>query len=253
MDERHKLAYCFVPKVGSSNWLRTLIAVNSRNASIHPENVSFYDAHSKHGNYIRHLNSYARTEQQRILETYLKYLFVRNPYERLLSAYRSIFTHEPSIYDKHAERYRKVLAKLYRGKDYEKAAQDIHITFSEFLKYLTDPSIRYYDPLTIDDFRRKGALNPHWTSYFELCNPCLIEYDFIGKHETMNEDAAMVLSKADLHYVKFPNITETPYGRSAQYVQDFYDQVDSKIIESLAIMYNVDFDMFNYEKDAFVI
>ena len=52
--------------------------------------------------------------------------------------------------------------------------------FDEFLQYLVDPV-------------RTEELNEHWARFAKLCRPCSIKYDFVGKYETINEDADNIL------------------------------------------------------------
>ena len=40
-----------------------------------------------------HLNSFSADQQKQILETYFKFTFVREPFERILSAYKDKFVH----------------------------------------------------------------------------------------------------------------------------------------------------------------
>lgn len=246
VDVKNKLVYCMIPKVGTTNWLRTLIAV-SKSPADDPRNISFVEAHFKYKNYLRPIAAFSYEYRQHILKNFFKFMFVRNPYERILSAYRSIFAYEPSIYDKHAFRYRRTIAKLYR-ENFDSSSANISITFEEFLRYLTDDRTWIYDPLTISPGQH-GSNNPHWATFFDLCNPCLVSYDVIGKHETMKSDAEIVLSNSHLHHlVRFPNLTETPYGRSRSFMNSSYTNVDVTILDKIRLIYGIDFDLFNYQK-----
>ncbi|CAK8692738.1 unnamed protein product [Clavelina lepadiformis] len=48
-------------------------------------------------------------------------------------------------------------------------------TFNEFVSYLINTSPQEY--------------NLHWQRYRHLCGPCAVEYDVIGKQETIDEDS----------------------------------------------------------------
>lgn len=152
VDEDHKLIYCFVPKVASTNWKRVLLALNrkrmlsqrgSRRAGLPGDedldpiqfkgerekkptpswyktiNQLFSHSILSTGNesivrsVFRTLNEYTnRSHVDYILRNYLKFLFVRNPYERLLSAYRNKF--ESTYSDYFRLRFgRKIIRGLY--------------------------------------------------------------------------------------------------------------------------------------------
>ncbi|KAL7872349.1 hypothetical protein SRHO_G00073330 [Serrasalmus rhombeus] len=54
---------------------------------------------------------------------------------------------------------------------------------------------------------RYELLDEHWRQTAHLCHPCQIHYDFIGKMETMEEDAADLLRMLRVdNIVQFPKI-----------------------------------------------
>ena len=69
-----KIIYCFAPKVASSQWKKELYVLNE-------------DTHGE----FKHLNQYSPEDALEMLENYFTFLFVRDPFERLLSAYKSKF------------------------------------------------------------------------------------------------------------------------------------------------------------------
>ena len=49
--------------------------------------------------------------------------------------------------------------------------------------------------------------NQHWRQYEKLCHPCVINYDFIGRLETLENDAPLLLKMAGIEdRVSFPPI-----------------------------------------------
>ena len=74
--------FCPVPKVACSNWkalMRKLAGVRDYT------NTTFM--HDKARNGLRYLASYPATEQRRIIKEYYKFVFVRSPWTRVVSAY----------------------------------------------------------------------------------------------------------------------------------------------------------------------
>ena len=48
----------------------------------------------------------------------------------------------------------------------------------------------------------RAPYNIHWDSIIHICHPCLIQYDYIMKTETMVEDAPFILSLLSSHLQK---------------------------------------------------
>ena len=89
VDEKHQILYCELPKVGCTNWKRTMLQL------IHPDTygkMKVEDIKSPHGKKgedgYRYLSTYPKEQQIFMLQTFYKFMFVRHPLERLLSAYR---------------------------------------------------------------------------------------------------------------------------------------------------------------------
>ena len=90
-------------------------------------------------------------------------MFIRHPFERLVSAYLDKF-----IVNKNSE-FIKVL------QDYE-VENELHIynlKFEHFVKFVIDE--------ISSDSMSEGSL--HWWPYSRLCKMCEIDYDYIGHLE----------------------------------------------------------------------
>ena len=98
VDDANQLIYCFVPKVASTNWKRVLLALNTSqsNASESPvADSQVVDPLLIKGNESHMARAFTTLSQltnvsevAHRLTNYYKFLFVRHPYERLLSAFR---------------------------------------------------------------------------------------------------------------------------------------------------------------------
>ncbi|VVD05327.1 unnamed protein product [Leptidea sinapis] len=81
IDDKHKLLYCYVPK-------RTLMILTGKwNNNTDVLSIPAGLAHSP--GMFRNLSSVSKEERDIMLENYHKMIIVRNPFERLLSAYRN--------------------------------------------------------------------------------------------------------------------------------------------------------------------
>ncbi|PFX33558.1 Carbohydrate sulfotransferase 13 [Stylophora pistillata] len=78
--EELKLVFCFIPKVSGSIWKRTLYSAENNGEQLKgvPHNKKLFSW----------LQDYSILERQKILSTYYKAMFFREPFARLASAYR---------------------------------------------------------------------------------------------------------------------------------------------------------------------
>ena len=214
------------------------------------------------------LNMFSPEEISKRLKKYFKFLVVRHPLERLLSAFRSKFGGE---YDTDSFFGRYVPHIKNQGK-----RKNADVSFANFISYILfiyniitpfydNPIPTHVLPNTTTDFQSglkqrmdksnhlpKGSkyLNEHWAQYSTLCHPCHIDYDYIVKLETMREDAAYVLSKLGPHHEcleeKYPeifNVTE-----HSSFVFDSYiSTLTSDQITRLKKMYSIDYKLFGYK------
>ncbi|KAJ7376053.1 Carbohydrate sulfotransferase 12 [Desmophyllum pertusum] len=81
--EKYKLVYCPVPKVSCTVWKNLLAKLDGANIKKNVHKEVKYKLNS--------LQGYSLEDQRTILKTYTKFMFVREPFERLLSSYRDVF------------------------------------------------------------------------------------------------------------------------------------------------------------------
>ncbi|XP_078463028.1 carbohydrate sulfotransferase 8 [Lampetra planeri] len=170
VEDRYRLLYCEVPKVGCTNWKRLLMVLSG--AARRAGEVAHDAAHYANG--LRRLDSFGRAEMERRLATYTKVLFVREPLERLVSAFRDKLERPNPYYQPLFGR--AILARYRANASREALRSGEGVTFREFLRYLLDP-------------RRPLGMDIHWEAATRLCHPCAISYDFVGKFEELEGDA----------------------------------------------------------------
>ncbi|CAK7293755.1 Carbohydrate sulfotransferase 13 [Vulpes lagopus] len=124
VDDAHGLLYCYVPRAACTSWKRVLLALSGRGPA-DPRAIPAPEAHAP--GRLPSLADFGPAEINRRLRAYLAFLFVREPFERLASAYRS---------------------QLARGHD---------VRFAEFLAYLLEPRTRRDEPLN-EPWERAHAL-----------------------------------------------------------------------------------------------
>ena len=189
--------------------------------------------HELRRRYLRRLISYTPDEIEYRLRHYFKVMFVRHPFERLLSAYINKFGTRYNAY--FSERFGRTIVRRYRKNP---SAQSLErgddVTFNEFILYILDP-------LTT----QSESFNGHWQLYNELCIPCVVKYSYVGKYETLSQDAENVLRKLNASHIHFPDFASS--GRkTADRVQGFFANISSNDLHRLWKLYEVDFEMFGY-------
>lgn len=240
VDDQHKIIYCLVPKVASTNWKRVLLALNtdSKQGSNELNPLRFRGNESSVLNSFKTLNQYSDMEEVLFkINNYLKFVFVRHPFERLLSAYRNKFENAYSDYFR--ERFGRKIVKFLRNNPTNESLQrGDDVTFNEFLTYVTH----------LNQSDNHKLFNEHWKPISDLCFPCFIDYDIIGHYETISEDAEYVLWKLHVYsYLRFPRREDT-YNRmpSSTLLTDYYSKVQTELKHNLTQLYKDDISLFGY-------
>ncbi|XP_054604082.2 carbohydrate sulfotransferase 11 isoform X1 [Nothobranchius furzeri] len=239
VDDKHGLLYCYVPKVACTNWKRVLMVLTGvAGAHKDPLAIPANEAHVP-GN-LRTLSEYSTSEINQRLRSYLKFIFVREPFERLVSAYRNKFTR--SYNTAFHKRYGTKIVQRHRPHPQPEALEKGNdVSFEEFVYYLVDPATQREEPF-----------NEHWERVHSLCHPCLIHYDVVGKYETLEQDSRYVLQLAGVdEQVSFPassKSTRTTGDMAAQFFQNISPFYQKKLYN----LYRMDFLLFNYSVPAYL-
>lgn len=166
---------------------------------------------------------------------YYSFIFVRHPFERLLSAYRNKFL-DPynSVFQ---QRYGKKILRLFRpDAPIEEIKAGRNVTFSEFVKYVIHCSENHI------------KLDEHWEVMNKLCSPCSIKYNYIGKMTSLVEDAQQVLKELGVdNDVEFPANSKDKYKKNIKdLIREYYSTITDKHLDKLYDIYKDDFELFSY-------
>uniref|UniRef100_A0A3Q2CFE0 Carbohydrate sulfotransferase n=1 Tax=Cyprinodon variegatus TaxID=28743 RepID=A0A3Q2CFE0_CYPVA len=239
VDDTQKIIYCFIPKVACSNWKRVMFVLKKGKPYDDPSSISKTSVHefSK----LRYLTQFNSTERKWRMMNYTKFMFVRDPFVCLISAYRSKFLYKQKntyLY----KNYGKIMIKRYKNQPNPpqtlKEAEELGLlpTFNNFIQYLVDPQTE-----------RREPFEPHWRQMYRLCHPCLIEYDFIGHQENLQEDAQELLKLLKLENdIKFPSAYENVTTSNS--VMDWFKTVPLEDRRKLFDIYKWDFKLFGYKR-----
>lgn len=236
------MLYCYVPKVACTNWRRVMLVLSGKVRVKNVLDIKAGDVHGRYKRLIPALSDFSKSEIQYRLDNYFKFMFVREPFERLLSAWRNKFQSNMSSSLYFRKQFGRSIVRRFRAseevsfKEQQKdTPEKVKVRFDEFLQYLVDPV-------------RKEGLNEHWAKYHRLCRPCFVQYDFVGKYETINRDADHVLRSVHAdHMVNFPKRSATyKHNSTSSYVEDYYKDIEPSLLRRVYRSYQADFELFRY-------
>ena len=189
VDEKNKLIYCEMPKVGSTNWKRVFMKLtNPAYANVPVSEISGGRKYDENG--LKKLTDFPAAQRKEMLDTYFKFTMVRNPFERLLSGYRDKgwngFFPDKEIREGPEREYR-LGANSTKIADFD--TQD-KLGFNAFLDdlILKGPEIGVGGHF--------GVRTRHWTRYNDICHFCAVNYQMIAKVENVDDEADFILARA---------------------------------------------------------
>lgn len=184
------------------------------------------------------------TEQKRVLRDYRKFLFVRHPFERLLSAYRDKFESNTTLAKFFHERIGRIIIKDFRKNPTKEALESgTDVSFLEFIQYLMSPKESLH-------WNTQDSYNEHWEPMTRLCNPCAIAYDYIGRYDDIVEESNVILEEIDAEDIKFPSTEKVQPANTWELMRRYYDEIPLKFIRVLEEIYKMDLLLFNYTATA---
>ncbi|XP_011676620.2 carbohydrate sulfotransferase 14 [Strongylocentrotus purpuratus] len=227
VNDKFRFIYSIVYKVGSTNWERVI--VQDLEGFLNVPNQKLYSHRA-----LQWMPKFKEEQVKEYLDTYTKFMFVRNPLSRILSGYRDKFVdHKNSVF---ASLARRIIKQYRTGSAAEISSPNV--TFTEFISYL------------IESAENRG--NPHWKPIYVQNMPCEIDFDIIGRLEDASDDIPYVLKKIGIW-------NETDYGKGparkntdAELLERYYSQVPTKLLKELYSIYEPDFHMFGYDMPLFV-
>lgn len=256
LAEEEGIGWCRVGKVGTTAWSALFLLIREVPLNQIKEAVVSLTAHDL----LKQKYPSRPSERMHMIrgehgKDYFKFLVVRHPFVRLVSAYRD----KLETLTEYNVRYHMTDApRMTSRRSYNSSVAD-NPTFPEFVDYLirTPPNI----------------MDKHWAPYTKVCIPCNISYDAILKLETLKTDADWLFEKLDLKdlredWDKVAGINKAdadddqPEARvhggpggggglpSEVLARKYFSQISKENITRLYLKYQVDFEMFGYENEV---
>ena len=243
VNHEYRFVYCPIPKVACSSFKKLILQIsepeNFQNIIKSLSGVQFHI----HIDHAYSLFQYKKQRVDKILagNKYFKFAFVRNPWNRLVSAYLNKFLPaEPRPVARPVIQF--IYEKQGLAPNFEKS-----ITFRQFINYLIDT----------DDH----LLNEHWRPQYLFLGD--YDFDFIGKFENITEDFQQIKQKLSLRTdLDWLNKTENLDSRNdIENQADFYPQeirnltkvpdyqnfYTAELVELVRERYKVDIERFDYQ------
>ena len=255
LDHTHRVLLCFLPKVGCTNLkllffasqglipyselekARDLINQEKLMAVVHRNNLQ--------GNRI------SLREDLRSLD-YFKYVMVRNPLERLVSAYRSkierynltgVLKDTPHYNWARREIFKHLHPVQYRLWAKEGMSRPVKISFGDFITYWLQPDLIEFK---YDD---------HFMSFLHICQPCRTRFDFYGNFRHFARDAQVLIDKvggsySDLRQGYYSDDTLSTDERMKLYYSTLSQSQKTDVIRKMALELEFHYTIFPGERDS---
>ncbi|KAL8570803.1 hypothetical protein ACOMHN_006953 [Nucella lapillus] len=168
------VAYCPIPKTGSTTWFKVLHAIRRDRMGRYGKSEK-RQALSLTDLTIRNESSNVMAEN---LNNLVNFVFVREPYSRLLSGYvDKLFS--PNPYFWRDGRY--IVQHFRKNPSSQSLACGHDVTFAEFVRY-----VLYLQ-------KRGGLRDAHFAPIHDQCHFCNVSYDYVGNLETLGQDMTYLL------------------------------------------------------------
>ncbi|XP_017844494.1 carbohydrate sulfotransferase 11 isoform X1 [Drosophila busckii] len=232
VNKKYHIIWCNVFKAASSSWMFNfnILAGYTPNYLLHTKKILLNLARER----------YPRVTLDELREAQndsITFIIARNPFERLLSAYRDkiVFALPYSFHDKLG----RTIVRGYRKKPalIARAGNTKYPSFPEFVHWL------------LDQVKRGSFIDMHFVSATSFCTPCLIHFDMILKFESLAEDQLYLIEKTGLKRVIAPVWRNMGKGgrKTHELQHQFYSQLTRQEMLQLYDYYQYDFELFGYD------
>lgn len=220
-QEPWHLLYCWVHKVASSSWSKVFFNLQGKEVPT----IRLHEAAQQF--------SIDSSRLPGAISNSLVFLTVRHPFERLVSAYRDKF----ELAKKYAYVYSRYAYKILGMKTPAEAERARRPTFSEFVSYILSVPVQEF--------------NDHWVPYWLHCHMCEMEYDVIGKMETIKDDMEFIADKSGLSSTNITLPWTNRRNSSEDLSLQYFKSLTVNQVLGLYRVYRIDFMMFSYRADKY--
>ncbi|XP_066980107.1 carbohydrate sulfotransferase 11-like [Macrobrachium rosenbergii] len=233
ISEKYKLIWCNVFKAASSSWIYNfMLMAGYSDEEMRKQNASPIEfARKKYKRpSVEELNSFLERED------FSSFIIVRDPFERLLSAYRDKIESQLQAFYRPLRCHIQKTYGSHRG-----ILRDCRPSFSEFVNYI------------IDEHVSGKAPNEHWAPYYTFCSPCQTKFDYILHFETLDHDEAFLVNTIKgLSSVVQPHKLHSSHTEYATATAFYFGQLTEGQKKQLYSIYEKDFEIFDYDAKIYL-
>jgi len=239
------LVLCAAPKTATTNWKKALIALVHKNyygadkpmtiQKVEKE-LNWQTVFSLTGKMLKEEKKHGRIFNAVHDEKMHKIINVRHPLKRMHSAWKDKFTKlnniEHDITTGSVFNYYDNSIRTYGNETLFPTPKNARVSFYAFANFVASDS----------------KSNAHWRPIWQVCWPCLIDYDYISKTETLGSDSRYIFDKLgiqDMGY--FPSAYEN-HNSTMNYIRKIYEDFPQELLDRLYKYYYWDFKLFGYGK-----
>jgi hypothetical protein len=224
LSVRFRYVAVAVPKVGCTTIKRTLHELEG----LPPEDREYYDHEGGQG---MRLSRFAPevVADAFTSDDWVRFTFVRNPYDRLLSAWKSKIQNPG---DSDNAQLRTMIREAF---GYPSLADDPPVAFGDFARFVTSTS----DPSV--------ARDGHWDRQVTVGRHDLIPYTVIGRFESFVDDLAEILRRIGAPAAAFRVASEITNQTAPLSSAEAYDSELARIVYE---HYRDDFETFGYDRGS---
>ena len=173
------------------------------------------------------------------IKNYWKFTVLRNPLERLVSAFRNKLEaplNFSEVYSQTFQMIRRTIMETYHTQKFSdwKASNGtdlLQVDFATYIQWIVDMP--------------NHKLNEHFCPMVHLSQPCRLQYDFYGNFKHISTDIGMVLDKYQVPRSYFHD--ESYYGigeGTATLLHKYYSTVSQELKEALFKDFYIELDYY---------
>ncbi|XP_018353081.1 PREDICTED: carbohydrate sulfotransferase 11-like [Trachymyrmex septentrionalis] len=230
IDMEHNVSWCPIYKAASSTWMNYFAVLKGTltDATIDLVRRNLTQVSDIVRQKFQQDADFNKTYEK--MNKTKKFLIVRHPLERLLSAYRDKLEHMQNR-EYYYKRFGRRIVLKYRESG---NTTRLEPTFTEFLQFIVNE--KYFDE--------------HWVPYYRTCEPCMINYDYIIKFETLDRDQNFFIQDANLNgYLYETNYPRNinPLGTTTRKIlNEYIKEIPRSLLNEVYKIYENDYKLFNY-------
>ena len=226
----HKLFCMAIPKVACSKV--KLVLQQLAGLPLPPDALDIHYRNTPGIAFLPSMADFATVDGVEILSAnhWFRFAFVRNPYARLFSAYKSVVMELSSPYI-------DFRASIRQRAGYSAPLEGAlgQVGFADFVQYIAEQA----------DDQRDG----HWKSQSGSLHLAIIRYDFVGRFETFTQDFTTVLQRFNAPAELVATLAKRVNTTAQLPLAAAYSKALADLVYAI---YRDDFETFGYDKDSWM-